>query len=123
PRSAAGDVRFLSPRIRTSALTVWATQASMVTTENEEVMMKNKGTTAPSLNLLPGLTRSELLELWQTLWGRAAPSGLRRELMIPILAYRTQETAYGGLNPETERRLCKLSASLEGGRASPPKDR
>jgi len=95
----------------------------MVTTENEEVMMQTQRTPAPSLAMLPGLTRSELLELWQTLWGRAAPPGLRRELMIPILAYRTQEKAYGGLNPETERRLCQLSASLDGGRASPPKER
>jgi hypothetical protein len=94
----------------------------MVTTENEEVMMKNKGTTASSFAMLPGLTRPELLELWQTLWGRAAPPGLRRELMIPILAYRAQEKACGGLNPETERRLCQLSASLEDGRASAPNE-
>ena len=85
--------------------------------------MRTQRTPAPSLAMLPGLTRPELLELWQTLWGRAAPAGLRRELMIPILAYRAQEKAFGGLNPETERRLCKRSASLEGGRASPPKDR
>ena len=84
--------------------------------------MQTQRTPAPSLAMLPGLTRPELLELWQTLWGRAAPAGLRRELMIPILAYRTQEKAFGGLNPETERRLCKLSASLEGGRASPPNE-
>jgi hypothetical protein len=48
--------------------------------------MQNKGTPTPSLTMLPGLSRPELLELWQTLWGRAAPAGLRRELMIPILA-------------------------------------
>jgi hypothetical protein len=83
--------------------------------------MQNQGTPAPSLAMLPGLTRPELLELWQTLWGRAAPAGLRRELMIPILAYGIQEKACGGLKPETERRLCQLSASLDGGR--PPKER
>jgi hypothetical protein len=110
-------------RDATFRLTVRDGQAPMVMTENEEVTMPSKSTTALPLTLLPGLTRPELLKLWQTLWGRAAPAGLRRELMIPILAYRTQEKAYGGLNPEAERRLCKLSAALEGGRASPPKER
>jgi hypothetical protein len=94
----------------------------MVRTENGEVIMQNKSTPTPSLTVLPGLSRPELLELWQTLWGRAAPAGIRRELMIPILAYRTQEKAFGGLKPETERRLGKLGASFEGSRLSPPKE-
>jgi len=81
--------------------------------------MHNKGAQAPSLALLPGLSRPQLLELWQTLWGRAAPTGLRRELMIPILAYRTQEKTCGGLKPETERRLSQLGASLDGGKPCP----
>jgi hypothetical protein len=84
--------------------------------------MQTQRTPAPSLAMLPGLTRSELLELWQTLWGRAAPAGFRRELMIPILAYRTQEKAFGGLKPETERRLSKLGSALEGGCPSPPNE-
>jgi Protein of unknown function (DUF2924) len=33
--------------------------------------------------------------------------------MIPILAYRIQEQAYGGLNPFTHKRLQKLAAELE----------
>jgi hypothetical protein len=33
--------------------------------------------------------------------------------MIPILAYRLQEQAYGGLNPSTRKRLHKLGAQLE----------
>jgi hypothetical protein len=85
--------------------------------------MRNHDSVEPQLTALPRLSSLKLRNLWQTLWGRAAAPGLRRELMIPILAYRAQEKAFGGLNPETERRLCKLSASLEGGRASPPKDR
>jgi Protein of unknown function (DUF2924) len=81
--------------------------------------MQTKGTPAPSLTLLPGLSRPQLRELWQTLWGRAAPAGLRRELMIPILAYRTQEKACGGLKPEAARRLSQLGASLDGGQPRP----
>jgi hypothetical protein len=44
---------------------------------------------------------------------------LRRNLMIPILAYRIQENAYGGLKPHTLRRLQKLAANLEQDRKAP----
>src|ERR1700730_2341565 len=45
---------------------------------------------------LPGFSRQQLLDLWLELYGRAAPPGIRRELMVPFLAYRLQEKAYGG---------------------------
>jgi len=54
---------------------------------------------------LPTVSREELLELWQENFGRPASPGLRRSLILPILAYRIQERAYGGLDPESERRL------------------
>ena len=37
---------------------------------------------------LRSLSRQELLNLWQKHYRRAAPQGIRRELMVPFLAYR-----------------------------------
>jgi hypothetical protein len=62
---------------------------------------------------LPGLSRQELLDLWLQLYGRAAPPGIRRELMVPFLAYRLQEKAYGGLKPATRSKLLRIARALE----------
>ena len=62
---------------------------------------------------LPSLTREQLLELWQKLHRRAAPSGIRRELMVPFLAYKIQENAYGGFKPSTRSQLRRIARDLE----------
>jgi hypothetical protein len=62
---------------------------------------------------LPSLSRQQLLDLWQELHGRAAPRGIRRELMVPFLAYRMQERAYGGLKPSTRSELRRIARDLE----------
>ena len=64
------------------------------------------------LEQLPSLDRTGLLELWQKSFGRAASPGLRRELMLPILAFRIQELAQGGLKPETKAKLHEITSSL-----------
>jgi hypothetical protein len=61
---------------------------------------------------LPGLSTPELWTLWRKLFDQAPHPRLRRELMIPVLAYRLQEQAYGGLKPSTRKRLQKLAAQL-----------
>lgn len=63
---------------------------------------------------LPTLERPQLLDLWVTNFGKPAPLGIRRELMIPILAYRIQEQAHGGLKKETIARLRKITQGFEG---------
>ena len=63
---------------------------------------------------LPTLERSQLLDLWLTNFGKSAPVGIRRELMIPILAYRIQELAYGGSKKETIAKLRKTALGFEG---------
>ena len=65
------------------------------------------------LQELPRLPKPELLALWQELFAKPAHPRLRRNLMIPILAYRIQENAYGGLKPSHAKRLQKLAAELE----------
>jgi len=62
---------------------------------------------------LPKLTKADLSSLWQQSFGRTAPPRLRRQLMIPILAYRIQERAYGGLKPSIAKRLRRLADALE----------
>jgi Protein of unknown function (DUF2924) len=65
------------------------------------------------LQELPHLPKRELLALWQKLFAKPAHQRLRRNLMVPILAYRIQEQAYGGLKPSTRKRLQKLATELE----------
>ena len=61
---------------------------------------------------LPHLDPPKLRALWQELFGRPAHPKIRRDLMIPILAYRLQEKAYGGLKPSIRKRLAKLAGEL-----------
>src|SRR5664279_3249848 len=71
------------------------------------------------LQELPHLPKPELLALWQELFAQSAHPRLRRNLMIPILAYRIQENAYGGLKPSTCKRLLKLAVELKQNREAP----
>jgi Protein of unknown function (DUF2924) len=59
------------------------------------------------------LSRRQLLAMWQKLYQRAAPTGIRRELLVPFLAYRIQEQAYGGLKPSTRSELRRIARDLE----------
>jgi len=62
---------------------------------------------------LHALSRQQLLDLWQKLYRRPAPPGIRRELMVPFLAYRMQEDAYGGLKPSTRSELRRIARDIE----------
>jgi hypothetical protein len=68
---------------------------------------------------LRSFSRQQLLELWQKLYQKAAPQGIRRELLIPFLAYRIQEKAYGGLKPSTRSELRRIARELEKSKNSP----
>src|ERR1700693_5586156 len=62
---------------------------------------------------LPRLQTRQLRAGWQDLFAKTPHPKLRRELMIPILAYQIQENAYGGLKPSTRKRLQKLAEELD----------
>ena len=64
------------------------------------------------------LSRSQLLDLWQKLYNKVAPPGIRREILIPFLAYRIQENAQGGLKPTTLAELRHIARHLERNRMS-----
>ena len=55
----------------------------------------------------------QLRELWQELFAKPPHPKLRRDMMIPILAYQIQENVYGGLKASTRKRLQKLSEELD----------
>ena len=57
---------------------------------------------------------AELQAQWRELFGKVAPPH-NRTFLQSRLAYRIQELAYGGLKPETLRRLEALGEQLDGG--------
>lgn len=68
-------------------------------------------TTAELVRSLPTLPKERLLVLWRQNFGIPAGS-IRTELMIPVLAFRIQEKAYGGLDAGVTGRLRELTNSL-----------
>ena len=59
----------------------------------------------------------KLKEQWRQLF-ESEPPAFNRRYLESRLAYRIQELAYGGLKPETVRRLEKLGEELDGGRVN-----
>ena len=69
------------------------------------------------LEQLLTMERKELLKLWRDLFDRVPGPALRRETLIPILAYRIQEKAFGGLKESTVRKLRELADEKVAGKA------
>jgi len=66
------------------------------------------------LAALKTATTPELKTQWRDLFD-CEPPPFNRRYLESRLAYRIQELAYGGLKPETVRRLEQLGEELEGG--------
>jgi hypothetical protein len=69
--------------------------------------------TAERLAALPQLSKTALCDLWKQLFKTKPPCQIRKDVMLPILAYRIQEDTFGSLSPETRRRLRQLAATFE----------
>jgi hypothetical protein len=67
------------------------------------------------LTALPGMDKTALCKKWQEVFNKSAPKHLRKEFMVRILAYKIQESAFGGLSATTRRRLSQIATSLENG--------
>jgi hypothetical protein len=61
---------------------------------------------------LPALNKVQLLLVWHENFSTAPPPKLRKELMVPILAYRMQEKEYGGLSHSAQKRLREIAKSI-----------
>jgi hypothetical protein len=66
---------------------------------------------AQKIAQLPTLNKAQLLPIWAENFKTPPPPKLRKELMVPILAYRMQEREYGGLSLATRRRLKEIAIS------------
>ena len=66
---------------------------------------------------LPKMGRKDLQALWFKLFNRPPSAKLRREVLVPILAYRLQETALGGLKSSFEKRLREIAEGATPGRS------
>ncbi len=55
---------------------------------------------------------AQLREKWRNVLNQEPPPLIRKPLLVPLLAYKMQEKAYGGLRPEVKRRLRELAASF-----------
>ena len=62
---------------------------------------------------LPALSKAELLTRWRERLKQPPPSHLNKPILVPLLAYKLQEQAYGGLKPTYKRRLRELAESFE----------
>src|SRR5437879_4927126 len=103
---------ILFPRLSapTLSLDLMRGQSGNVHAKQECAMSEN---VADEISRLPALSRTGLLSLWRELFGQPAHPKLRRDLIVPILAYKLQEKAYGGLKPSTRRRLREIAEGLE----------
>ena len=61
---------------------------------------------------LPTLNKAQLLAVWAENFSKDPPPQLRKELLVPVLAYRMQEREFGGLSHAAKRRLREVAASL-----------
>jgi hypothetical protein len=61
---------------------------------------------------LPSLENDELKTLWRELFDEPAPRK-KRDYLIPRLAWRIQELAYGGLSDNAQDRINRLMRSKE----------
>jgi hypothetical protein len=69
---------------------------------------------------LPKLDKPQLLVIWSENFRHPPPSTLRKELMVPILAFRIQEREMGGLSNGARRRLSEIAKSLRSEEGSRP---
>ena len=66
------------------------------------------------LATLASLDKEALSKLWAELFNASPPVQLRKDLIIPVLAYRMQERAFGSLSPRARNRLRQLAKAFSG---------
>jgi hypothetical protein len=67
---------------------------------------------AQKIAQLPTLNKAQLLPLWRENFNKEPPPKLRKELMVPILAYRMQEREFGGLSHAARKKLKDIAQTL-----------
>jgi hypothetical protein len=60
---------------------------------------------------LPKMNIDQLQAKWRQRLKEPVPMHVRKQLFVPILAYKLQEQAYGGLKPEIRRQIEKIAVA------------
>ena len=68
---------------------------------------------------LPALNKAQLLVVWRENFSHPPPPKLRKELMVPVLAYRIQEKEFGGLSHQARKKLEELVRTLSTRKRQP----
>jgi hypothetical protein len=68
---------------------------------------------AEEIAALPSLDIAKLIKRWESVLKEPAPKHLRKQILLPLLAYKLQERTHGGPSPELKLRLRKLAKSFE----------
>jgi hypothetical protein len=58
---------------------------------------------------LPKMNLTQLQAKWRSALKQTPSPHVRKQLLVPLLAYKLQEQTYGGLKPEVKRRLRELT--------------
>lgn len=64
------------------------------------------------------MPRAQLLDKWRQLYEKKPPAGIRREVLIPFLAYRIQENAEGGLSVAARAMLKSAMRQMQHSQSS-----
>lgn len=72
---------------------------------------------------LSTLNLAQLHAKWRGRLKQDPPSHIRKQLLVPILAYKLQEQALGGLKPQIRRQLEKLATSYRRNPSEVPRIR
>jgi Protein of unknown function (DUF2924) len=64
------------------------------------------------------LTKPELSGLWRQLLKRDPPLGMRKDLLLRVVAQQSQEQEFGGLTAASCRHLSRLAATVESNPAA-----
>jgi len=89
-------------------------QSVTVHTPEPSAVVENVCTTSFLSKLLHchPLNKTQLVAIWVENFSKDPPPNLRKELIVPLLAYRMQEREFGGLSHGARRRLREVAASL-----------
>jgi hypothetical protein len=68
--------------------------------------------TADQIRSLSGLAKEKLHQRWVETFGQDPPQTVRKELLVPIFAYRIQERESGGLSHGARSRLVQIAKTL-----------
>ena len=75
-------------------------------------MRRGPADVAAQLSILANASLGQLRRLWAEHFGGPPRFRARRELLVPMLAYRLQEVVYGGLSKASQRRLHGLAEAV-----------